>query len=89
MRSPSILGRIGCSARVAWRMSSLPWGGGAIRVTSSAHGREGVRVRVAATQRKLSTYLSVLLDAGLEAECFVERRPRRRSVEYASAGEKR
>ena len=33
---------------------------------------EGIRIRVGATHRKLSTYLNALLGAGLEAECFVE-----------------
>jgi len=33
---------------------------------------EGVRIRVGATHRKLSTYLNALLDAGLEAERFAE-----------------
>jgi SAM-dependent methyltransferase len=33
---------------------------------------EGVRIRVGATHRKLSTYLNALLDAGLEAEYFTE-----------------
>jgi SAM-dependent methyltransferase len=36
------------------------------------HNPEGVRIRVGATHRKLSAYLNALLDAGLEAECFVE-----------------
>jgi len=36
------------------------------------HSPEGVRIRVGATHRKLSTYLNALLDAGLEAEHFVE-----------------
>ena len=36
------------------------------------HNPEGVRIRVGATHRKLSTYLNALLDAGLEAERFVE-----------------
>jgi len=39
---------------------------------SEDHNPEGVRIRVGATHRKLSTYLNALLDAGLEAECFVE-----------------
>jgi hypothetical protein len=33
---------------------------------------EGVRIRVGATHRKLSTYLNALIDAGLEAERFAE-----------------
>jgi SAM-dependent methyltransferase len=36
------------------------------------HDPEGVRIRVGATHRKLSTVLNALLDAGLEAERFVE-----------------
>jgi SAM-dependent methyltransferase len=40
--------------------------------TSPDHSPEGVRIRVGATHRKLSTFLNALLDAGLEAECFVE-----------------
>jgi hypothetical protein len=40
--------------------------------TSPQHSAEGVRVRVGATHRKLSTFLNALLDAGLDAELFVE-----------------
>jgi SAM-dependent methyltransferase len=40
--------------------------------TSDGHNPDGVRIRVGATHRKLSTYLNALLDAGLEAERFVE-----------------
>ena len=40
--------------------------------TSPDHNPEGVRIRVGATHRKLSTVLNALLDAGLETECFVE-----------------
>ncbi len=40
--------------------------------TSPDHRPEGVRIRVGATHRKLSTYLNALLDAGLEAERFAE-----------------
>jgi SAM-dependent methyltransferase len=40
--------------------------------TSQEHSPEGVRIRVGATHRKLSTFLNALLDAGLEAERFVE-----------------
>ena len=40
--------------------------------SSPDHNPEGVRIRVGATHRKLSTFLNALLDAGLEAECFVE-----------------
>src|SRR5580692_6046742 len=36
------------------------------------HNPDGVRIRVGATHRKLSTYLNALIDAGLEAECFIE-----------------
>jgi SAM-dependent methyltransferase len=39
---------------------------------SPDHSPGGARVRVGATHRKLSTFLNALLDAGLEAECFVE-----------------
>jgi SAM-dependent methyltransferase len=42
------------------------------RWTSPHHNPEGVRIRVGATHRKLSTILNALLDAGLEAERFVE-----------------
>ena len=40
--------------------------------TSPDHSPEGVRIRVGATHRKLSTFLNALLDARLEAERFVE-----------------
>jgi len=40
--------------------------------TSPDHDPGGVRIRVGATHRKLSTVLNALLDAGLEAERFVE-----------------
>jgi SAM-dependent methyltransferase len=40
--------------------------------TSPDHRHDGVRTRVGATHRKLSTYLNALLDAGLEVEHFVE-----------------
>ena len=40
--------------------------------TSPDHNPDGVRIRVGATHRKLSTVLNALLDAGLEAERFVE-----------------
>ena len=40
--------------------------------SSPDHNPEGVRIRVGATHRKLSTFLNALLDAGLEAERFVE-----------------
>ena len=39
---------------------------------SPNHSPEGIRIRVGATHRKLSTLLNALLDAGLEAERFVE-----------------
>jgi SAM-dependent methyltransferase len=39
---------------------------------SPDHSPEGVRIRVGATHRKLSTFLNALYDAGLEAERFVE-----------------
>ena len=39
---------------------------------SPDHNPKGVRIRVGATHRKLSTFLNALLDAGLEAERFVE-----------------
>jgi SAM-dependent methyltransferase len=40
--------------------------------TSPEHSRDGARIRVGASHRKLSTYLNALLDAGLEAERFIE-----------------
>jgi SAM-dependent methyltransferase len=40
--------------------------------TSPDHNPDGVRIRVGATHRKLSTFLNALLDAGLEADRFVE-----------------
>jgi len=40
--------------------------------TSPDHNPDGVRIRVGATHRKLSTVLNALLDARLEAERFVE-----------------
>jgi SAM-dependent methyltransferase len=40
--------------------------------TSPDHNPDGARIRVGATHRKLSTFLNALLDAGLEAERFVE-----------------
>lgn len=40
--------------------------------SSPDHNPEGVRIRVGATHRKLSTFLNALLDAGLEAERFIE-----------------
>jgi len=40
--------------------------------TSPDHSPDGVRIRVGATHRKLSTFLNTMLDAGLDAECFVE-----------------
>jgi SAM-dependent methyltransferase len=40
--------------------------------TSPDHYPEGVRIRVGATHRKLSTVLNALHHAGLDAECFVE-----------------
>jgi SAM-dependent methyltransferase len=39
---------------------------------SPNHNPDGVRIRVGATHRKLSTFLNTLLDAGLEPERFVE-----------------
>jgi hypothetical protein len=41
-------------------------------VSPEDHNPAGVRIRVGATHRKLSTYLNALHDAGLEAECFAE-----------------
>jgi hypothetical protein len=41
-------------------------------ISPEDHSPQGVRIRVGATHRKLSTYLNALLAAGLEAECFVE-----------------
>jgi len=55
--------------------SSWPPGGGYEHEgwwTSPEHNPGGVRIRVGATHRKLSTYLNALLEAGLEAECFAE-----------------
>ena len=40
--------------------------------TSPDHNPGGVRIRVGATHRKLSTFLNALLEAGLEPERFVE-----------------
>jgi SAM-dependent methyltransferase len=40
--------------------------------TSPDHNPDGVRIRVGATHRKLSTVLNALHDTGLEAEYFVE-----------------
>lgn len=40
--------------------------------TSPEHDPDGVRIRVGATHRKLSTLLNAPLDARLEAERFVE-----------------
>jgi SAM-dependent methyltransferase len=56
-------------------LSSWPPGEGYDREgfwTSPDHSPEGVRIRVGATHRKLSTFLNALLDAGLEAERFAE-----------------
>jgi len=39
---------------------------------SPDHNPDGVRIRVGATHRKLSTFLNALLDAELEAERYVE-----------------
>ena len=55
--------------------SSWPPGGGYEREgwwTSPGHNPAGVRIRVGATHRKLSTILNALHDAGLEAERFAE-----------------
>ena len=55
--------------------SSWPPGGGYEREgwwTSPGHNPEGVRIRVGATHRKLSTVVNALRDAGLEAERFAE-----------------
>lgn len=41
-------------------------------ISPEDHSPEGVRIRVGATHRKLSTYLNALLDAGLEPERFAE-----------------
>jgi SAM-dependent methyltransferase len=41
-------------------------------ISPEDHNPEGVRIRVGASHRKLSTYLNALLGAGLEPECFVE-----------------
>ena len=56
-------------------LSSWPPGEGYEREgfwTSPDHSPDGVRIRVGATHRKLSTFLNALRDAGLEAECFAE-----------------
>ena len=45
-------------------------------ISAEDHSPEGVRIRVGATHRKLSTYLNALLDAGLEAERFASRQLR-------------
>ena len=47
---------------------------------------EGVRIRVGATHRKLSTYLNALIDAGLEAERFAEPPARYRRIYYGGVG---
>jgi SAM-dependent methyltransferase len=55
--------------------SSWPPGGGYEREgwwTSPGHNPEGVRIRVGATHRKLSTVLNARRHAGLEAERFAE-----------------
>jgi SAM-dependent methyltransferase len=55
--------------------SSWPPGDGYEREgwwTSPDHNPDGVRTRVGATHRKLSTVLNALVDAGLVAEHFVE-----------------
>jgi SAM-dependent methyltransferase len=56
-------------------LSTWPQGGGYDAEgwwTSPEHNPGGVRVRVGATHRKLSTYLNGLLDAGLELERTLE-----------------
>jgi len=56
-------------------LSSWPPGEGYEREgwwTSPDHNPEGVRIRMGGSHRKLSTFLNALLDAGLQAECFVE-----------------
>ena len=40
--------------------------------TAPDHNPDGIRIRVGATHRKLSTFLNALLDAGLDAERFAE-----------------
>jgi SAM-dependent methyltransferase len=55
--------------------SSWPPAGGYEREgwwISADHDPEGVRIRVGATHRKLSTFLNALRGAGLETDCFVE-----------------
>ncbi len=55
--------------------SSWPPGDGYDREgwwTSPDHNPDGIRIRVGASHRKLSTYLNALLDAGLEPDRFVE-----------------
>jgi SAM-dependent methyltransferase len=41
-------------------------------ISPDHHSPEGVRIRVGATHRKLSTYLNALRDAGLDPEHFAE-----------------
>jgi SAM-dependent methyltransferase len=56
-------------------LSSWPPGEGYEREgwwTSADHNPDGARIRVGSTHRKLSTFLNGLLDAGLDAERFVE-----------------
>jgi SAM-dependent methyltransferase len=56
-------------------LSSWPPGEGYDREgwwTSPDHNPDGARIRVGSTHRKLSTFLNTLVDAGLEAERFVE-----------------
>jgi SAM-dependent methyltransferase len=65
-----------CLARSERGSSSWPPGRGYDHegwwTSPEDHNPEGVRIRVGATHRKLSTYLNALIDAGLEAERFVE-----------------
>jgi SAM-dependent methyltransferase len=64
-----------CFPGSATGRSSWPPAGGYEREgwwTSPDHNPDGVRIRVGATHRKLSTVLNALVDAGLDAERFVE-----------------
>ena len=65
-----------CLARSERGSSSWPPGRGYDHegwwISPEDHNPEGVRIRVGATHRKLSTYLNALIAARLEAELFVE-----------------
>jgi SAM-dependent methyltransferase len=65
-----------CLARSERGASSWPPGRGYDHegwwISPADHNPEGVRIRVGATHRKLSTYLNALIAAGLDAERFIE-----------------